>query len=452
MNVEPMLAPSHSFELQPSPQLLQFVELLALPALELEQRIERELAFNPALECVEKACCRLCGLVEGECECRLAGSRPAEGVTHGSSDFDFLSSVAERTSPSERLLAEASTMLAPAERLIAEYIVGSLDDRGILPMTVDEAAAALEVDPHCLRKVLAVLREVGPPYLGARDVRECLLLQLQQLEKAEGAHPIAVAIVADHLEEASQGRWGAIAEAIGESEAHVIEECAFIRERLRPSTSLDDFVRPLWESAVSPPRLIPDVVIRVSSRDPGQIEAFVPDGRQHLTVEPLYQRLSEGPVPIHWGSDVQRHARLWVQRANNFIELVERRDSTVRRIAGHLAKVQTPFVMAGPAEIRPLRRSDVARELGLHESTVSRAIAGKLALLPSGHFVPLSQFFPASLPVENALRQLLAGERRKPSDRELAARLGGLGYVVARRTVAKYRSRLLSESKLAATR
>jgi RNA polymerase sigma-54 factor len=131
-----------------------------------------------------------------------------------------------------------------------------------------------------------------------------------------------------------------------------------------------------------------------------------------------------------------------IRRGRAFIRRLGERWSTIRRVMEATARDQRSFVLEGPAALHPLTRSHVAAQLGLHESTVSRAVAGRSALLPCGRVVPLSAFFTASLSAQAALRDLVARERRPLSDDELAAALTADGHPVARRTVAKYRSLL----------
>jgi RNA polymerase sigma-54 factor len=131
-----------------------------------------------------------------------------------------------------------------------------------------------------------------------------------------------------------------------------------------------------------------------------------------------------------------------VRRAEEFLFLVHGRASTIQRVVRCAALHQVAFLRHGRHALRPLSRADVARELGVHESTVSRAVADKTALLPSGQLLPLSAFFDACDGMEQDLRRLIAHEPRALSDAELTHRLNHLGYRVARRTVSKYRDRL----------
>jgi RNA polymerase sigma-54 factor len=187
--------------------------------------------------------------------------------------------------------------------------------------------------------------------------------------------------------------------------------------------------------------VLPDAIIRQDPERPGELVVEVPDGPgASFIVDPLYRRLAAEPDA---GPPAARdHARRFVRQADAFVALLDRRSRTIARVVAHLAERQARFVREGAGTMRPLTRAEVARELGLHESTVSRAVAGKFVLLPGGRLSPLSAFFPASPGLEDALRAVLAAEERPLTDRELGERLRGMGYPVARRTVVKYRGRL----------
>jgi len=134
--------------------------------------------------------------------------------------------------------------------------------------------------------------------------------------------------------------------------------------------------------------------------------------------------------------------RALIRRADGFLAQLERRWHTLRRIGAYLADRQRDFLQRGPSSMAALTRAETARALGVSESTVSRAVAGKFALLPGGAVVPLADFFDCSLQVRTELRAIITGEERPLSDSELAELLRRRGYSIARRTVAKYRDRL----------
>ncbi len=157
-----------------------------------------------------------------------------------------------------------------------------------------------------------------------------------------------------------------------------------------------------------------------------------------VRVDPAWRLAADAAMAGGDGSPVPA----LVRRADAFLARLERRWNTLRRIGTCLVERQRDFIQHGPASMTALTRADIARALCLSESTVSRAVAGKFALLPTGRVMPVADFFDCSLQVRTELATIITSEERPLSDSELAGLLRRRGYDVARRTVAKYRDRL----------
>ena len=138
----------------------------------------------------------------------------------------------------------------------------------------------------------------------------------------------------------------------------------------------------------------------------------------------------------------RKHIQQYVSRAKMFMSNVNQRRETMAKIARALIQYQEDYLRQGVRHLRPLTRAQVASVTSLHESTVSRATAGKYVMLPSGQVVPFSDFFTASLSVKDVIKEIIVREGKPMTDREIVARLHDQGIRVARRTVAKYRSQL----------
>jgi len=415
-------------ELRVSPELIAYAGLLALPLPELEQAIERELALNPALERVERTICPFCGeaLVGPRC---LACTRPRPLAAHENSIEAAL-----RAEPSARdvLLAELRPLARGGDEWILEHLIGSLDERGFLDAGKDQIAARLEVAPERVERVLAFLRRHGPAGIAASDLRECLLLQLDRLEP-EPRVVRAREVVAGHLERLASGRWHPIADALGVSCDEVAATAEFIRTRLRPYAAFD-----VPDAAVAPPAL-PDVVVRRRDDDPMALSVeLVEPRRLGVVVASAYLDADTRRLD----GDTRRHVKAHLEQARTFLRRLDRRWQTMRVVAEIAVERQREFVLHGPRFVRPLTRAEVAAELGVHESTVSRATNGRYVLLPSGRVVPFACFFDSAQGPCAALAELIADEQSPRSDADLATELAQLGFAVARRTVAKYRDRL----------
>lgn len=418
-----------TLEFQATPQLITFAELLELPSHELEQRINHELELNPALERIESSACNWCGRQWRACaDC--IGPRWA-GLAFFGSGNDALESAVEPSTTYRTALDDGLAELSPDEEQVAEYLFGSLNERGFLACSLDEAAFAMDVSVPTIQHVLDVLRSTGSPALGARDVRECLLLQLSQLERDGVTHALARTVVAEHLADLAARGSAGLATLLRVPVEQVQAAVAFIRTHLQPCAATTELA--VWAKPAATPRLLPDLAIRVADAPAEVIEVDVLSPVS-LRVDPLY-RAAVKATP-------GRHVSDSVHRAESFVNLVERRADTIRRIVEHAASGQVSLLRTGRPVPRPPTRAEIALDLGIHESTVSRAIANKLAVLPGGRLMPLSSLFEARRAAQEVLRQLVGAEERPLSDAELAARLGTHGYRLARRTVAKYRDAL----------
>jgi RNA polymerase sigma-54 factor len=392
--------------LQASPELLAFVEVLALPAADLEELVAREAASNPALE--------------------LRRSRPAAGS--GALGRDPFESISREPSAAEEVLAELRLVVAEEDLALADWIVGSLDGHGYCRDGPAEVAASLGVDRCRVEGVLRLAREVAGPGLAARDLRECLLLQLDALERAgKQPHRLARPIVADHLASVARGALTLVAAALGASASEVGAAVEFIRVELAPYPLVERSTRS--GGAGDAPRATPDLVVH--ERD-GRLEVEASEGPLPVVVDPLYARLAPSDPVV----------RDEVVRARSFLTRLERRQRTLARVGGYVVERQELAVREGLHRLKPLTRAKVAHALELHESTVSRAVAGKHVLVPSGRLLPLACFFDAAAPARQALAAIVATEERPLSDASLAERLAERGIPVARRTVAKYRAEL----------
>jgi RNA polymerase sigma-54 factor len=411
MNVQHQLQTAATLGLHASPALVQFSHTLELPAGALEEVVERELAANPALE-------------------RGLASEPA-GAAPPRAD-DIADSVADEPSDGDRLLAAARLQLPAADHGVAEAAVGSLTSRGFLAAPVDELARELGVTPERLARVVDALREAGPPGTAAADLRGCLLAQLDALAGGDARFALARAIVADHLGALAAGRLRAIARAEGATLREVVAARDLIRTRLRPCAVMETPSGRRPRVAGLPPEL----AFRPSARGGHDVEVLEA-ARLRLRISPLYSEATFSGGPREAAA-----LSADLRRAHAFLGRLEERWRALRALGEALALHQDAFLRHGPEHLRPLRRAEIARELGVHESTVSRSVAGKHAALPSGAVVPLSDFFTISHDALDALRDLVACEPRPLPDAALADAMRRRGFPVARRTVAKYRDAL----------
>jgi RNA polymerase sigma-54 factor len=485
-----------------SAKLIASIKILQYSAEELEASIAQEVEQNPALEVDEQAQCGRCGtvLVHGVCptcdatspqqlevgllrlQRSLAESQEAEyrgqdlsGTGPDEPGYDPLEFVRSAASLPEVLLRQLGVVLPDSEQAIAEFLVGNLSPQGYLTVSVAETVAVLGVAPERVEAVLRVLQSLDPPGIGARDLRECLLLQLARFEPASPPAsppasaaasaaavppPLARHLVEGYLGELGEHHFAEIARELGSSLSQVKAAWRFIRANLHPYPGhafASDGVPDLGvEEGSGETRVLvrPDVVIRRTQE--GGFEAEVVERRRYrLSLNALYLTLYQqakahpsascgGASGVALSEPERQHVRQYAARARFFVECVTQRWDTLLTISQALIEHQQAFLEQGVRGLQPLTRGELAAYVGLHESTVSRATANKYVLLPSGRTVPFDDFFDGSLAAKEALLEVIATEDgAKPySDEELARRLGEQGVPLARRTVAKYREAL----------
>jgi RNA polymerase sigma-54 factor len=415
------------FGLEVSPALVAFGEMLMLPYAAMQSVVEDELCTNEALARLDPGECPICrGALPTRCPvCSVAAH--GRGVDH---QFAGATEVAEAETDAQALLRAVRLEISRADAAIAEYLIDSLDQHGFLDRSCAQLAAELGVDTSAVAHVLDVIRRCGPPGVGATNVKECLLFQLDALDLDDDRAGLARAVISCHLPDLARGHFALIATALGTSRSEIQQVLDLIRRRLRPYPAFDG-------NAVEMPRyVVPDVIVR---------EHDVIDGEFTVElVEPAVTRLVVRPTERRRGARTEGSgtSREAMQRAGSLVAQLGDRWETLRRVAEYAVLRQKDFLVDGPASLRPLTRAEAAAALNVHESTVSRAVADKYVLLPAGTIVPLSDFFGFSGGLDAQLRKLVESADNPISDQRLADLLRDAGYPIARRTVAKHRARL----------
>ncbi len=441
-------------EQRPAATLVTFASLLALPSWQLEQTMYEELAQNPALELQEADVCPRCGNLRNDGVCYFCleqdridpedGFRNMESGSIQDEDFDLFSVVAAPRTLAEELTEMTHAALPKEDYFIAEFLIGSLDDSGLLSVQVGDVVHALGVNTARVKEVLATLQRLGPPGVGARDAQECLMLQLERREASDEVHPLVRPIIEHHLKDLAQGRYVEIGQVLGASAEAVVEARDYIREKLRPFPIIgtkDVEGAQIVDTAYA----TPDVLIRKGQNEEQEFVVEVVESRRFaLRISPMYRELAQSIR--HGGeavSDEERHHILdHVSRAQQFMGHLQERRSTLERVVKVAVEHQKEYLRHGVRSLTPLTRLHVAEELGLHVSTVSRAVSDKYVLLPWQQVKPLRVFFESVRSIHDVLREMISDEEHPLTDVEIADKLSEQGYPVARRTVAKYRKQL----------
>lgn len=442
-----------------SPRLVAASYILELSSLELQQTISEELNDNPAMDMVEKETCSVCGGAlqgsicphclsqqktdslseEADVDDRYTTSNLA---TPAEEEFDPLTQVAAQMTLAERLLMDLQAMLSPGDMNVAEYLVGNLDDNGYLTCSVAETADFFVTPPERVERILRVLQSLEPVGIGARNLQECLLIQLDYLVQEGIEHPHVREIVSHHLTSLAEHKYGRIASELGIPTEAVAAACDFIRQRLNPYPARSYSGPQPGTTKADSAFVMPDVIIN-ESEDGFEIEV-VESKRFILRVTPLYHELHRDLErnPDRYSEDERRHVQHYVSRAKLFIANINQRRQTLHKITSYIVEVQKAFLARGVRHLRALTRAQVAAHLGMHESTVSRATAAKYVMLPSRKVIPFADFFQQSLSVMDVIKEMITKEAQPLTDQEIAGKLAEGGIFIARRTVAKYREQL----------
>ena len=343
------------------------------------------------------------------------------------------------TSLQEMLLEQVRESTLPQEQWpIAEMLIGNIDDYGYLKATVEELAASTGLPPDQITGVLKVIQTFDPPGVGARDLRECLLLQFERLGQQ---NTLEYRIVNEFMDALGKRRIPEIARATGTTVDEVQQALVRIA-RLEPRPG----------RAYLPDNdqyILPEVFVRKSGDD--YVVTTNNEHIPHLRISNTYKDLMAqgGNSP-----EVRNYIREKIRAGKFLIKSLHQRQQTILNIAREIVNRQREFMAKGVAYLKPLTMVQVAQIVGVHETTVSRAVSGKYMQTPQGIF-EMKYFFTAGIQTANgdgmsntSVKDMIAEifkaeDPGKPlSDQEVVRMLKEKGIVIARRTVAKYRTEL----------
>jgi RNA polymerase sigma-54 factor len=472
-----------SFELQTrqqttlTPRLQQSVKLLQMSTLDFSREVAEAIANNPFLEDQEGQADQpaneaLPADLAAEPEVSLSSSAPATGdeqeaipatqhieadATPGYSgdypssrnadqpDSDVGQWARSEVSFKESLLADASAYkLSERDYALAQYIIEALDDDGYLRIPFSELADTTQFSPAPQDTeweiVLHLVQQIGTPGLAARNLCECLTLQLNALPEGTAGRERALRIVTEHLDKLGRCDYPGLARVLECSSEDLQEACTLIR-------SLDP--RPGGRYGAVDPScyIVPDVIVRKVGKVWVAVgnDSAIPQARLNTAYAKVFKETR------YDGRSLMAQA---LQEARWLMRSLEQRSTTIQRVAQAIVARQQTFFDYGEIALRPLMLSEIADELGLHESTVSRATSNKYLASPRGIF-EFKHFFSRELATSSGgtcsavavralIQEMIAEENPQAplSDVMLANKLAREGVVVARRTVSKYRAQI----------
>lgn len=431
-------------------------QILQLPYVELEQRLLSAFEQNPALELSESPdVCPSCNAAVSRWPCPVCGHRqmlrddvpvriaPEEYVPGeprcDEEEFDRFDTVCSGVTLNEHLLDQWGLLNRPAtEMALGAELIDMLDERGYLREPLIEIATLHRCSVPEVEHVLRHVQQLDPAGVGARDLQECLWLQAVRHAEDDVTAARAASILQHHFEDLCKQRFPRIQRALHCRESDVTDAVTWIRDRTNPAPGRAFCDRWSRMAPLDAPRVAPDVII--SERGDAYFVEIVETGRFALRLDPVFlQMMTEGLDTS--GDPMRDSAKRLLAEARILVDAVGQRRQTLYRIMCALVEHQQAFLRYGRAALRPLMQKDLAAQLNLHESTVCRALAGKLMRLPNGETVSPDVFFEQAGQVKEALAALIREEDPAApfSDGQLATLLAEQGHVIARRTVSKYR-------------
>ncbi|MDD4871628.1 MAG: RNA polymerase factor sigma-54 [Kiritimatiellae bacterium] len=456
------LAQRQQLQMVLAPQLRQSLEMLQLPILELRAMIQQEIEKNPTLEespaeteadetpqatsentneikelDFDKEFQALAKLDD---EWRDYFFQDRENRPYTSDDAEkrqfFMDSLPQKESLQEHLINQLNLAGLPEnDRQIGELIIGSINDDGYVTGSLEELAVSAGTDIHHLEDILSLIQDFHPTGIAARDLKECLLIQL---ERTGIKKPLAETIVREHLDKLGGKKFTDLAKALKVS----VEE---VQQAAKLISTLDPKPGRIYSGDVATYILAEIVVQKINGE---YVIVLNDDQLPHLRISKNYIDILKDKATT---PEVKSYIRERIRSSAFMIKSIHQRQKTIYRIAAEIVKTQTGFLDHGISSLKPLTMAEVALVVGVHETTVSRAVSGKYMQTPNGIFEMKYFFTPgittadgreiSNKTVKDIIAGLVANEDPdKPlSDQEIMEKLKEQGINIARRTIAKYR-------------
>jgi RNA polymerase sigma-54 factor len=471
MVLELKLAPRLVQQLVITPQLQQAIRLLQLTRLELVDMISQEMKENPLLEEEEEGRelaegeAPVAGQEEGETSPEREVTPEVKGNGEGADEFDWENYLEnsnltpfQKSSPSspdgderpsfENFLTKRTTLtdhlhwqlqlsrFTEEEHEAGTWIIGNLDEEGYLRISLEDICSETNLPIEVVERVLRKIQQFDPVGVAARDLKECLLIQLEQMSPRD---PLAEKIVSEHLALLKNRNYPAIAKRLGVSPDRVNRAASLI-SKLDPKPGKAFGGEVIQE-------IIPDVYVYKVEGD--YVIYLNDEGIPTLKINSLYRNILNGSRLAMEGD--RKYIQDKLRSALWLIRSIHQRQRTIYKVTKSIVKFQREFLDKGIQSLKPLVLRDVAEDIQMHESTISRVTHNKYVHTPRGIY-ELKFFFNAGITstqgetmasesVKNLVREIIAKEDpRKPySDEKLVQILQGMNIHIARRTVSKYR-------------
>ena len=442
-----------------SAHIAQTMSLLYMTSTELLQTIDVELSKNPALELIKERRCPMCGRKlppHGPCPIcsQPKTQKPDETIIFVSPREDFYHFNGRGTASSTEIpeapfsannldlptyvMRQVAPDLEVNEREIAAMILANLNKDGFLDINVREICRFHHTTPENVEVVLKKIQRCDPLGISASNVQEALLVQIEFLSTSTQIPEFAEQAISEEFELLAKRHYNEIAKHLGTTSQKIKLVSNFISDNLNPFPA-----RAHWGNVRQPndsaPEVFhqPDILINYLNNKPGNplvVEIITPS-RGTLRLNPLFKKAIKeqtGEKREAWKRDLEK--------ASLLIKCLQQRNNTMRQLLELLVDIQKSFIIHGDTYMKPLTRAQIAEQMEVHESTISRAVANKIVQLPNKKIIPMSTFFDRSLSVRAIMRNIIKNENHALNDTEIRESLEIQGINVARRTVAKYRA------------
>lgn len=447
-----------------SPQMQQAIYMLQIPLQQLQQLVRQELNTNPVLEeslSTETPEAQSTEETTSEHESELNFKEEFDVLTKLDDEWKdyfrqsgnyrkltqqdeekrkfMLDSITTEKSLHDHLLWQLGLFTTdPKKKELGELIIGNIDDNGYLLVSTEELAASSGKNLEELEEIIQLIQTFNPVGVGARNLKECLLIQLERLGKED---LLVKTIIENHLDLLGEHKYSDIASILKLNETEIKKAAEFI-------TTLDP--KPgLMFSRETAQYITPDVFIE---KVDGEYVVTLNDEKiPHLYISNLYRTLMQKKDT---SEETKHYIKTKVQAGSWLIKNIHQRQQTIYKIATEIVRVQREFLDEGLSFLKPLTMQKVADAVSLHESTVSRAIANKHIQTPQGTF-QFKYFFSSGIQTESGedisianlkeqFASMIKGEDQEHplSDQEIINKLSSQGIKIARRTIAKYRQEL----------
>lgn len=444
-----------------TPELIQAIQILQFNTQELETFVEEQLLTNPILEAASMSNSEepsTEGTVdENQNEDFRKKDEEFDWAEHfkereyddisykqeynsDKSEYSYEQFVTSEITLTEHLLFQLQfAPIKPSCRQAGRYVIESLDENGYMTLTIDEISKALSIKQEKVRTVLEAIQGFDPAGVGASDLKECLIIQLTH----QGNHDVAIReVINHHLEDIAGNRLNQIAKAVGISVKEV-QEISDVIKGLEPKPGRQ------FSTSSETRYIVPDVTVEKINEE--YVVSVNESSAPRLTVSSYYQKMlisSDRESTISKFLSGRLNSALWL------IKSIEQRRQTIYNVVNAVVRYQIDFFELGPKYLKTLTLKQIADEVGIHESTVSRSINGKYMQSPRGVF-EIKFFFTsgvsgsagegiASESIKTFIREIVDNEDPKSplSDQAMVELLTGRGIDISRRTVAKYRDEM----------